>query len=199
MAERALLKPYAFRAAFAKCNLSEIRSGLAERSDRSSEKLCRTQSKKDPGFAGPGLDSSHRRRNGRRVLLQLFGYCTVTDTVVVTGVAPDAVPVIVMVNVVAEAFRLALTFKVDFPFGVTEAGLSDTVTFRAWPEANNATGAAAPLTRAIESVSDVLLPRPTVIDVFAGVMVNTGGGAGTVTVRVVLSTMVPEVPFTVMV
>lgn len=126
------------------------------------------------------------------------GYCTVTDTFVVTGVAPGAVPVIVTVNVLAEAFRLALTFKVEFPFGVTEEGLTDTVTFRACPEVDNATGSAVPLTRAIESVSDVLLPRLTVIDVLAGVMVNRGGGAGTVTVRVVLSMMVPEVPFTVM-
>jgi hypothetical protein len=104
--------------------------------------------------------------------------------------------VIVTVNVVAEAFRRALTVKVEFPFGVTEAGLTDTVTFRAWPEVDKATGAAVPLTRAIVSESDVLFPRLTVIDVFAGVMVNTGGGAGTVTVRMAVSTMLPEVPVT---
>lgn len=129
---------------------------------------------------------------------QRSGYCTVTETVVVTGVAPEAVPVIVRVKVAAEAFRLALTFKVEVPVGVTEAGLSDALTFRSWPETDNETGAAVPLTRVIESVSDVLFPGLTVIDGFDGVMVKTGGGAGTVTVRVVVSTMAPEVPVTVM-
>lgn len=129
---------------------------------------------------------------------QLSSYCTVTDTVVVTGVAPEAVPVMVRVKVVAEAFRLALTFKVEVPVGVTEVGLSDTLTFRSWPEADNETGVTVPLTRVIVSVSDVLFPGLTVIDLLAGVMVNTGGGAGTVTVRVVVSTMAPEIPCTVM-
>lgn len=129
---------------------------------------------------------------------RLSGYCTVTDTVVVTGVAPVAVPVIVRLNLVAEAFRFALTFKVEVPVGVTEFGLSDTLTFRATPEADSETGARVPLTKVMVSVSDMLLPGLTVIAELAGLIVKTGGGAGTVTVRVVVSTMAPEVPCTAM-
>lgn len=150
-----------------------------------------------PGFAGPGLDLFFAATDGE-CLYRLSGHCTVTETVVVTGVAPEAVPVIVSVNVAAEAFRLALTVNVEFPVGVTELGLKDTLTFRSWPDADKATGAAVPLTSATVSLSVMLFPRLTVIDVLAGVIENTGGGAGTVTVRVVVSTMVPEVPVTVM-
>lgn len=79
--------------------------------------------RKKPGTGVPGLDSFAGETG------EGLPYCTVTESVVVTGVAPEAVPVIVRLNVAAEAFRLALTFKTEFAVGVTEAGLNDTLTF----------------------------------------------------------------------
>ena len=116
-----------------------------------------------------------------------------------TEPAPVAVPVIVMLKVPTGAFRLALTFMVEVPVGVTGLVLNETPTPFFWPEADSVTEAAPPLTRVTVMTSDVLLPRLTMIDELAADSEKTGGAAVTVSVTVVVSGVpLAGVPVTVM-
>lgn len=117
----------------------------------------------------------------------------------VAGDAPLAVPVMVMLKVLRDALRFALTVIVEVPVGVTGLGLKDTLTFFSCPEAESVTGDAVPLTRVTLIPSVALLPRLTVMEVLVAEREITGAGAGTVTVTVVVPVREPEVPCTVMV
>ena len=117
-----------------------------------------------------------------------------------TGVAPVALPVTVILKVPTDAFRLALTFMVEFPVGTTGLALNETLMPLPMPDADSVTGAAPPLTRVTVMTSEVLLPRLTLIDELAAESEKTGGGAVTFSVTVVVSGVPLEgVPVTVMV
>lgn len=157
---------------------------------------------KKPGLVGPGLASLRQTRTKKTAGSDARDQWTVAETVIFCDCAPEAVPVMVMENVVADALRLALTFiVVEAPpeVGVTGLGLNETLTPFSWPEAESVTGAGPPLTRVTVMTSFVLLPRLTEMELLCAESEKTGGGAVTVSVTVVVSVEPLEgVPVTVM-
>jgi len=123
----------------------------------------------------------------------------VTVTVVVC-VTPPPLPVMVIVRFPVLAVRLALTVMVDVPEpgAAIELGLKDTVTPLPPPEADKLIAELKPPEMAVVIVDVPELPLATLMDVGDALMVKLGAVPVTVSITVVVSTVLPEVPLTVM-
>jgi hypothetical protein len=124
-------------------------------------------------------------------------YCTVSDTVVVCCVLP-LVPVMVMVRVPVVARRFTVTVMVEVPLPVTELGLNETVTRLPCPEADSATAPLNPPVPVTVMVEWPELLREIVNDVGDALREYAGVVPVTVSVTVVVCTVLPAVPVTVM-
>ena len=118
-------------------------------------------------------------------------------TVVECDVVP-LVPVTVMVRVPVVARRLTVMVMVDDPFPVIGVELKPTVTLLPCPEADSETGKLKPPLTVLVILTwpDVL--RLTVIDVGDALIENPAEVLVTVSITVVVCTVLPEVPVTVM-
>ena len=118
----------------------------------------------------------------------------------VVCVTPPPVPVMVMVWFPSEAFLPTLTVMVDVPAPGAEIGLGLKVTVWALPcpEAERLIAALNPPEILVVIVDVPELLRATLIDVGDALMVKPEVVPVTVSVTVVVSTVLPEVPFTVM-
>lgn len=112
-------------------------------------------------------------------------------------VTPPPVAVTVMVRLPVLARRLTVTVIVDVPAPLILAGLKPTVTLDPSPEAERLMDELNPPLTAVMSV--VLPDEPRVIasDVGLAMIVKVGVAPGIVSVTVVVSTVLPEVPVTV--
>lgn len=124
---------------------------------------------------------------------------TVSERVVVLLVLP-LVPMMVMVRVPVVARELAVNFTVDVPEpgAPMDDGVKLTVTPDASPVAVKAIAELKPPVAAVVMVDVPLLPRTIVTDVGEAEMVKLGG-AGAVTVRVIVAVLLmpPPEPVTV--
>ena len=126
-----------------------------------------------------------------------FGfYCTVRVTVVVCRVVPFA-PVIVIVRVPVVARRFTVTVIVDVPPPLTELGLNETVTRLPSPEADRETAPVNPPVGVTVIVECPELPRLIVSEVGDALSEYPGVVPVTVRVTVVVCTVLPAVPVTV--
>ena len=127
-------------------------------------------------------------------------YLKTSSVTVVVCVTPPPVPVMVMVWFPSEAFLPTLTVMVDVPAPGAAIGLGLKVTVWALPcpEAERLIAALNPpeILVVIVDVPELLLA--TLIEVGDALMVKDGVVPVTVRVTVVVSTVPPEVPFTVM-
>jgi hypothetical protein len=123
------------------------------------------------------------------------------SVIVVIWVTPPAVPVIVIVRVPVVALRLTVTVMVDVPepgAGI-ELGLNLTVTRDPWPLADKPIAELKPPEIAVVIVDVPELPRATLSDVGEALMVKFEFVPVTVSDTVVVATVLPEVPVTVIV
>ena len=120
-------------------------------------------------------------------------------TVVVCS-APPPLPVIVMVWFPSVALLPTLTVMVDFPEpgAAMELGLKVTVWAAPCPEADRLIAELKPPEIVVVMVAVPELLRATLIDVGEALMVKFGLLLVTVRETVVVSTVLPEVPLTVM-
>ena len=120
---------------------------------------------------------------------------------VVVWVTPPPVPVIVIVRVPVEALLLTVAVIVDVPEpgAAIELGLKLTVTRDPWPLADKPIAELKPPEIAVVIVDLPELPRATLSDVGEALMVKFGFVPVTVSDTVVLATVLPEVPVTVIV
>ena len=127
-------------------------------------------------------------------------YCRTLRVTVVVCTAPPPLPVIVMVWFPSLALLPTLTVMVDVPEpGVAiELGLKVTVWAVPCPEADRLIAALKPPETTVVMVAVPELPRATLIDVGDALMVKFGLVPVTVRETVVVSTVLPEVPVTVM-
>lgn len=133
----------------------------------------------------------------------MSSYWTVKATCV-AAVAPPPLPVIVMVKVPILAFRFTLTVIVELPLPVPPAGLIDLgLKLMATPlsgtDPDREIAEREPLVTVAMIVDEPELPLEMVSDVGDALIVKAGAAEGTVSVTVVVSMMLPEVPVTVMV
>ena len=119
---------------------------------------------------------------------------------VVVCVTPPPLPVTVIVRVPVRVNRFTLTIIVDVPApgAAMELGLKDTVTPLPPPEADKLIAELKPPEIVVMTVELPELPLATLIDVGDALMVKLGFVPVTVSITVVVSTVLPEVPLTVM-
>jgi hypothetical protein len=120
---------------------------------------------------------------------------------VVVWVTPPPLPVIVIVRVPVVALLPTVTVIVDVPEpgAAIELGLKLTVTRDPWPLADKPIAELKPPEIAVVIVERPELPRATLSDVGEALMVKLGFVPVTVSDTVVLATVLPEVPVTVIV
>lgn len=104
----------------------------------------------------------------------------------------------VIVWVPVEARLFTVTFIVEVPLPVTELGLKLTVTRLGTPEADSETAPLNPFVPVTVIVDEPELPRAMVSDVGDALSENPACVPVTVSVTVVVSSVLPEVPVTVM-
>jgi len=93
---------------------------------------------------------------------------------------------------------LALMVMVEVPAPVIDVGLNVMVTPLPWPDAESAIAELKPPDTALVMVTVPELPRLTVMEVGAALMEKLAVVLVTVSETVVVSTVLPEVPVTVM-
>ena len=120
---------------------------------------------------------------------------------VVVWVTPPPVPLMVIVRVPVVVLLFTVTVMVDVPEpgAAIELGLKLTVTRDPWPLADKAIAELKPPEIAVVIVDLPELPRATLSDVGEALMVKFGFVPVTVSDTVVVATVVPEVPVTVIV
>lgn len=113
---------------------------------------------------------------------------------------PPPVPVMVMVRVPAAALRLTVMVMVDVPApgAAMDVGLKLRVTLEPVTVPDRLTFELKPPLTAVVMVTFPLLEGETEIVVGDALRVKVGVAPGMVSVTVVVSTVLPEVPFTVM-
>ncbi len=122
---------------------------------------------------------------------------TVREMVVVLVVLP-LVPVMVMVRVPVVPRLLTVIFIVEVPAPVMEEGLKEMVVPLAWPEAERAMAESKPPVTEEVMVTLPELLRTTVMEVGEALSEKLAVVPVTVSETVVVSTVLPEVPLTVM-
>jgi hypothetical protein len=113
-------------------------------------------------------------------------------------VTPPPVPVIVMVREPVVALRLTVMVIVEVPAPVIDVGLKLTVTREPVTVPDRLTAELKPPLTAVVIVTFPLPEGETEIVVGDALMVKLGDAPITVSETVVVSTVLPEVPFTVM-
>ena len=134
------------------------------------------------------------------VKVPVVGTVTVSDTVAVCMIPPP-VPVTVIGYVPAVVVEATVMVMLDVPEpgAGTDVGLKLTVTPVGWPLADKAIAELKPPEMAVVIVDVPLLPCTTETEVGAAEMVKLGlDVAVTVSATVVVSTMLPAVPVTMM-
>ena len=113
---------------------------------------------------------------------------------------PPPVPVIVMVRVPVAALRLTVMVIVEVPApgAAIDAGLKLSVTLEPVTVPDRLTAELKPPLTAVLIVTVPVLEGETEIDVGDALRVKVGVAPGMVSVTVVVSTVLPEVPVTVM-
>ena len=111
---------------------------------------------------------------------------------------PPLVPVTVIVRVPVVARRLTVMVRVEDPAPVIEAGLKPRVTLLPCPEPESEIAELNPPLTAVLTVTWPEVPRMTAIDVGDALIEKPAVVLVTVSVTVVVCTVLPEVPFTVM-
>jgi hypothetical protein len=114
-------------------------------------------------------------------------------------VVPPLVPVTAIVRVPVVARRLTVIVMVDDPAPVIEVGLKLIVTLLPCPEADSEMGELKPPLTAVVIVTCPDVLRLTVIDVGLALTEKPADVLVTVSDTVVVCTVLPAVPFTVMV
>jgi len=129
-----------------------------------------------------------------------FAYCRTLRVTVAVCAAPPPLPVMVMVWFPSVAFLPTLTVMVDFPEpgAAMELGLKVTVWAGPCPVADKVIAELKPLETVVVRVAVPELLRATLIVVGTALMVKFGLLLVTVRETVVVSTVLPEVPLTVM-
>lgn len=112
-------------------------------------------------------------------------------------VTPPPVAVTVIVREPAVARRLTVTVMVEVPAPVMLGGLNPTVTLDPWPEAERLIRELNPPLTVVVRVALPAEPGVILSEVGLAAMVKVGFAPGTVSVTVVVSMVVPEVPLTV--
>ena len=107
------------------------------------------------------------------------------------------VPVTVMVRVPVVARRLTVMVMVDEPVPVIDVGLKPIVTLLPCPDADSETAELKPPLTVLVIVTVPEVLRRTVIDVGAALIEKPAVVLVTVSVTVVVCTVLPEVPVTV--
>lgn len=131
----------------------------------------------------------------RRVVLAYL--TTVSEIVVVCDVLP-LVPLIVMVRVPVVALLLSVIVMVELPAPVIEVGLKEIVVPLPCPEADRAIAEPNPPVTAVVTVTFPELLLVTLMDVGDALMEKPAVVPVTVSDTVVVSTVLPDVPVTVM-
>jgi hypothetical protein len=113
-------------------------------------------------------------------------------------VTPPPVPVIVIVREPAAALRLTVMVMVEVPAPVIDVGLKLRVTLDPVTEPDSLMAELKPPLTAVVIVTFPVFEGETEIEVGDALMVKLGVAPGTVSETVVVSTVLPEVPVTVM-
>ena len=113
-------------------------------------------------------------------------------------VTPPPVPVMVMVREPVVALRLTVMVMVEVPAPVIDVGLKATVTLEPVTVPDRAMAELNPPLTAVVMVTFPVPDGDTEMEVGEAVMVKLGVAPGMVSVTVVVSTVLPEVPVTVM-
>ncbi len=117
---------------------------------------------------------------------------------VAVWVTPPPVPVMVMVREPVAALRLTVMVMVEVPAPVIDVGLKPTVTLEPVTVPDRAMAELNPPLTAVVMVTFPVPEGETEIEVGDALMVKLGVAPTTVSETVVVSTVLPEVPVTVM-